>query len=216
MSIDQAIALIQNFQGLSLTKSISDIEKEIVGFSQCESKEFCDRRKIDHSFLESALSVKKLASEINIIIHAAGILRSLPEILEPGEVIESLSLGAGNTGRRFDLETNFRIAEFKFIDWRGGPESIRQNGIFKDFYELAEEDTDKSKYLYLIGDTVALKFFQGRRALTSVLNRRAHILQAIRDKYGPNVLTVRDYYSIKRNAVRIVDISSYIGRTVSA
>jgi hypothetical protein len=32
-------------------------------------------------------------------------------------------IGAGYTGREFDLETNYRVAEFKFIHWRGGPEA---------------------------------------------------------------------------------------------
>jgi hypothetical protein len=43
------------------------------------------------------------------------------------------------TGRSFDLETSYRVAvaEFKFIRWQGGPESIRQNQLFKDFYLLA-------------------------------------------------------------------------------
>ena len=70
-------------------------------------------------------------------------------------MIEYVSLGAGNTGRAFDLETNQRIAEFKFIHWQGGPESIRQNSLFKDFYEMAEYDTRKQKFLYVLG-TVSL------------------------------------------------------------
>jgi hypothetical protein len=37
------------------------------------------------------------------VIHAVGILTALPHILEHDERIETLSLGAGNTGRQFDL-----------------------------------------------------------------------------------------------------------------
>jgi RNA polymerase sigma-70 factor (ECF subfamily) len=33
--------------------------------------------------------------------------------LEPGELVQSLSLGAGNTGRAHDLETDRRIDEFR-------------------------------------------------------------------------------------------------------
>lgn len=212
MSIDKAIEAIKNFQGESLTKNISEIEKDVVGFSRMESKDFCVSKKIDNYFLESALSIKKLSGQINLIIHAAGMLKSLPEILESGEVIQSISLGAGNSGRKFDLETNYRIAEYKFIDWRGGPESIRQNGIFKDFFELSETDTCKRKYLYLIGDAFPLKFFQSGRALTSVLNRHPNILQKINNKYGKSILKVRDYYAIKCEEVKIVDISPIIGR----
>jgi hypothetical protein len=39
--------------------------------------------------------------------------------------------------------------EFKFIRWRGGPELIRQNGVFKDDVLVAEHATTKQKYLYL-------------------------------------------------------------------
>jgi hypothetical protein len=85
--------------------------------------------------------VKRLAREINVVIHALGILLCLPHILEPEETIEYVSLGAGNTGRAFDLETNKRIAEFKFSRWQGGAEAIRQNSLFKDFYCMAEYDS---------------------------------------------------------------------------
>lgn len=66
-----------------------------------------------------------------------------------GEQIESLSLGAGNTGRSHDLEPDRRIAEFEFIEWRGGAESIRQNSLFVDLFNLASSDIDKRKVLYV-------------------------------------------------------------------
>ena len=53
--------------------------------------------------------MKRLAGQINVTIHALGILMCLPHILEPDERVESVSLGAGNTGRDFDLETNVRV-----------------------------------------------------------------------------------------------------------
>lgn len=212
MSIHKAIEAIERFQGNSLTESLAIIEDEIVGLNSSRSQNYCTQRKIDDELLNSALTIKKVAGQINIIIHAAGILRSLQEILEPDEIVESVSLGAGNTGKNFDLETNFRIAEYKFIDWQGGPEAIRQNNIFKDFYELAEHETSKRKYLYLVGTEVPLKFFEGGRALTSVLSRRPEILTAIAEKYGPDVAIVRDYYQLKKDEVHISDIGVHIGR----
>lgn len=80
---------------------------------------------IDREVLAAAAALKRLAGQINVSIHAMGILLCLPHILEPYESVKYMSLGAGNTGRKFDLETNYRIAEFKFIHWRGGPESVR-------------------------------------------------------------------------------------------
>lgn len=214
MSIPEALRAIEEFQGESLTENLAAIESAIVGLSVDGIRDLCNDRRIDHGFIASATSIKKVAGQINVIIHAAGILCSLPHILEPGEVIESVSLGAGNTGRQFDLETNRRVAEYKFIDWQGGPESIRQNSLFKDFYMLAESQTTKSKYIYVVGTSVPLAFLQGGRALTSVLSRYPAILEEILAKYGPTVTRVRDYYEIKKSDIRICDVSPYIGRAV--
>ena len=212
MSIDKAIEAIEIFQGTSLTENLSSIESNIVGLGINEVLDFCGSRKIDHTFLASALSIKKVAGQINVIIHAAGILHSLRSILEQGELVESVSLGAGNTGRKFDLETNFRVAEYKFIDWQGGPESIRQNGIFKDFFELAEHETTKRKFLYVVGTEFPLRFFRGGRALTSILSRQPLLLERIYTKYGKGITKVCEYYEIKKQDVNICDVSPYIGR----
>ena len=213
MSIDKAIKAIENFQGRSLTESLAKIESEIVGYDSVSSHEFCDDHKINNGFMDSALSIKKIAGQINVIIHAAGILNSLPAILEKGEIVESVSLGAGNTGKKFDLETNIRVAEFKFIDWKGGAESIRQNGIFKDFYNLAEYKTSKKKILYVVGTDHPLKFFNGGRALTSVLSKLPTILEEITLNYNDQLKVVRDYYKLHKSNVEICDIGQYIGRS---
>lgn len=212
MSIKEALSTLASFQGDSLTESLSKIESEVIGSSLENISNFCTEKGIDNSFMESALTVKQLAGQINVIIHAGGILKSLDGILEDGEVVESVSLGAGNTGRKFDLETNLRVAEYKFIDWKGGAESIRQNGIFKDFYELAEYPTNKSKYLYVVGTKYPMKFFNGGRALTTVLSRNQRVLHHIQSVYGESINKVSDYYALKKNEVAIVDVSPFIGR----
>lgn len=214
MTIPQALRALEAFQGDSLTGSLSLIEAAIVGLDVGQLKGFCIDRNIDHAFMASASSIKKVAGQINVIIHAAGILCSLPHILKPGEVVECVSLGAGNTGRRFDLETNMRVAEYKFIDWQGGSESIRQNALFKDFFELGEYQTKKTKHIYVLGTEVPLRFLRGGRALTSVLSRFPAILEQIRTKYGPAVTVVRNYYEMKKDEVEICDVSPYIGRDV--
>ncbi|MBD1389519.1 hypothetical protein IC617_08770 [Neiella sp. HB171785] len=212
MTIEEALRALERFQGDSLTESLAKIESDVIGASQDNIADFCATNQINDRFMDSALSVKRLAGQINVIIHAAGILKSLDGILDEGELVESVSLGAGNTGRRFDLETNLRIAEYKFIDWQGGSESIRQNGIFKDFFELAEYETSKRKYLYVVGTKYPLKFFNGGRSLTSVLSRHTKIHASIKDKYGAEVKKVSDYYLLKKDEVDIVDVSPFIGR----
>jgi hypothetical protein len=212
MTIPQAVLALEAFQGEALTESLSLIEAKVVGLGVDEILAFCAGRGIDHDLVASAASIKKIAAQINVIIHAAGILCSLPHILKPGERVESVSLGAGNTGKRFDLETNLRVAEYKFIDWQGGPESIRQNALFKDFFELAEYPTKKSKHVYVVGTELPIKFLRSGRALTSVLSRFPSILERVRVGYGDAVTKVRDYYELKKLEVEIVDVSPYIGR----
>lgn len=185
MSIKEALSALESFQGDSLTESLSKIESEVIGSSLENISNFCTEKGIDNSFMESALTVKQLAGQINVIIHAGGILKSLDGILEDGEVVESVSLGAGNTGRKFDLETNLRVAEYP---------------------------TNKSKYLYVVGTKYPMKFFNGGRALTSVLSRNQKILHHIQSEYGESLKKVSDYYALKKNEVAIVDVSPFIGR----
>lgn len=154
--------------------------------------------------------MKRLAGQVNVTIHALGILLCLPHILEPGERVESVSLGAGNTGRDFDLETNLRVAEFKFIRWRGGAESIRQNSVFEDYLMLAEHPTAKRKYLYLLGTEHALRFFRGGRALSSVLSRNDKVQKAFAERFGMTFRTVGDYFAAHGTAVRIEDVSPWL------
>ena len=130
-------------------------------------------------------------------------------------MVEYASLGAGNTGREFDLETNRRIAEFKFIHSRGGPESIRQNQLFKDFYLLSESPSPKRKYLYVLGTKHPLKFFNGGRALSSVLSRNHKLLKQFEGAHGEKFETVRDYFLAHKNLVEIEDVSGWVPELIS-
>jgi hypothetical protein len=112
-------------------------------------------------------------------------------------------LGARNTGRAFDLETNHRIAEFKFIRWQGGPESIRQNALFKDFYEMAEHPSRKEKFLYVLGTEHGEKFFNSRRAMSNILSRHVKLRNEFTEKFGGQYRTVRDYYLPRKGLVAI-------------
>lgn len=210
MGIEKDLEIIENFQGESLTESLSLIESRIRGISSNTSEEFSLSFGVNNDLVQSVRAVKKVAGQINVVLHAAGIMNSLPTLLQGGEIVESVSLGAGNTGRKFDLETNFQVAEFKFIDWKGGAETIRQNGLFKDFYNLAEHETSKEKKLYVIGTEYPLKFFTGGRTLASVLSRQPKIMASIRQKYGSGISMAREYYELHKKSVQIIDISEHL------
>ena len=210
MGIEKAAKNVKNFEGNSLTNTLYDIETAFHGANRVDSENLRKRFHLDSELIFSAIELKKVAAQINVIIHALGILLALPRILHANERIDYLSLGAGNTGRKFDLETNIRIAEFKFINWQGGSETIRQNSIFKDFYELAEHRTDKKRYLYVLGTQVPLRFFNGARAIKSVLSRNNKLSQEFIDNYGNRFKVVNEYYLHKKERVVMEDISDLV------
>lgn len=138
MDIHEALLKIESFKSGSLKNKLSRLEGLSVGMSDYDATRFCEEQGLDLELMLSARRIKAAAAQIDEVIHSVGILQSLPHILEHDELVEYVSLGAGNTGKKFDFETNKRVAEFKFIDWQPKSNTIRENGIFKDFYGLAE------------------------------------------------------------------------------
>ena len=208
ITLIEAARNIQTFESGSLTDRLSALQNSFQGKGKADSESLCSSLNINPSLLDSALVLKKVAGQINVVVHSIGILVSLPCILEEDEIIESLSLGAGNTGRPFDLETDRRLAEFKFIQWRGGSESIRQNSLFKDFYWLAEydKDTTKDRYLYVVGLEHPEKFLTGGRALGSVMSRNNKLLTDFQRRYEGRFSKVCEYYEYRKSRVQLVDI----------
>lgn len=209
MDIAGAVASLEEFSGRDLGRTLSRIEREVEGCTLDQCQTVLVQSKVVADTLAGAGLVKRLAGQVNVAIHALGVLLCLPELLAPDETIQSLSLGAGNTGKAFDLETDRRVAEFKFISWQGGPEAIRQNSLFKDFYCLAEHESSKSKHLYVLGTDHPLKFLNGRRALESVLSKNVSLHREFRAKY-PGYRVVRDYYLPRRDLVLIEDVSGLL------
>ena len=209
MQITEAITALGLFSGQDVGRTLSKIELAVEGATADSCTPLLHEYHAHHDALAAAGLVKRLAGQVNVVVHALGILLCLPEVLQPGEVIESISLGAGNTGKPFDLETSHRVAEFKFIAWQGGPEAIRQNSLFKDFYYLAEHDSSKSKHLYVLGTEFPLRFLNSRRALESVLSKNVTFHNEFRVKY-PGYQVVRDYYLPRRSQVSIEDVSAMV------
>jgi hypothetical protein len=210
-AFDDALERLTEFAGADqLTARIAELEFDLERAAAEDVPHRLREDGIDELLLRAALDVKRVAGQINVIVHAVGILVSLPYVLEPGEVIQSLSLGAGNTGRSHDLETDRRIAEFKFIDWKGGPESIRQNSLFVDLFNLASAVTEKRRVLYVVGKEKPISFLTNRRALTSVLSKNAAVEARFRQLHGTQYSVVREYYAAVRDLVEIVDLADVV------
>jgi hypothetical protein len=216
LAVAEAIRLLQTFRGTDLTQKTYQIEKSLRGVSVDGYSAVLATSGAKEEVLGAAGLIKQPAGQINVVIHAVGILLCLPYVLRTGEVIDYVSLGAGSAGRAFDLETSLRIAEFKFIHWQGGSESIRQNSLFKDFYEMVEHETHKEKDLYVLGTVHAENFLNGRRAMSSVLSRNETLRRQFTEKFGDRYRTVRDYYVPRKESVAIQDVSAFVPGLVAA
>ena len=195
----------------NLTNKIAKIENDLNHHKSSFIADYLSENQLDQGILESAIIVKKSISQIDVIIHALGIANLLKDILDDDEVVQELSIGAGNTNRPFDLVTNKRIAEFKFINWTGKQDTIRQNSVFKDFFELESYDTNKLKYLYVFDKDIVLKFFNNNRALKSVLSKNETTRNNFYNKYGNKYRTVSEYYKDTHQRVKIVEIPQFTG-----
>ena len=205
-----AARALEAFAGTRLTSRISELEASFVGSGVVDAQGLLSSAEVSHDLFAAANLLKRVAGQIHVVIHTVGILLCLPHILEPSEHVEYLSLGAGNTGRSFDLETNLRVAEFKFINWHGGSETIRQNALFKDLYLLAEDPTPKRKFMYVLETEHPLKFLLGGRSLNSVMSRNRKLWDEFQDRYGAQFSTVRDYYDSRSAQVALVGISQFL------
>lgn len=207
----EAVALLEALTKTSgLTSWIGGLEVSLQGADSAQVGAAIARDGIGRETLDAALLIKRVSGQINVLVHTIWILNALPYILEPGERVESLSLGAGNTGRPYDLETDKRVAEFKFTAWRGGPESIRQNQLFKDLFYLVSRPTTKRRYLYVVGKARPMHFFEHGRALTSVLSKDAATAARFREIHGDRFRTVREYYATVRHLIEVVDLADLV------
>jgi len=210
-SFDAALAAIQSFgTGPGLTTKIADIERGLEGLQRRDAGKLLHRLAVDDGLLPAALTIKDLSSQIDVVVHAVGILTALPHILEPREVVQSLSLGARNTGRAHDLVTDRQIAEFKFIRWRGGAEAIRQNGVFVDVFNLVNTETDKRRVLYVLDKQYPLRFLGNRRAISSVLSKSSSVAARFHAAHGDGFEHVCDYWRSVADVVEIIDLRDVV------
>jgi hypothetical protein len=203
--ISTAFAQLSEYLGSGLTGRISTFEGEFKGAHSGNLSTLLTQSRLTPSLIQHALTIKRATGQIHVLLHAMGILLSLQSVLEPGETVESLSLGAGNSPMRLcDLETNLRVAEFTFIDWKGD-DSARQDKLFKDFFRLAESQTPKRRCLYVNSKEHAIKCLTGGRLCKSLLGRNVNVEKKFSAKY-PSTMIARDYFHCKESEVEIVEI----------
>ena len=209
-NLSNAVFEIKNFKKENLGNEIAAIQDSLNGASTDSLSELYLKLNIVPSLFDSACIIKEVSAQIHEVVHAVGILLSLPYILYENETIEGLSLGAGNTGENFDLETNLRIAEFKFIHWKGGPESARKKQFFKDFYLLAEHPTNKYRYLYVIDDEIPLAFLHSNVSISSLLSHNTKLHDEFMNKFHGQFDKVHQYFETRKDIVNIIDLRKIV------
>ncbi len=198
---------LQQFEQGSLTRRIAELETRLRGIDRAACAVVLGPEQIGRPLWDAAMELKRATGQIHVLIHTIGVLLALPHVMEDGEFIERLSLGAGNTGRTFDLETNRRVAEFSFIDWKGGPESMRKKQLFADFYKLAETNVDKERDLFVKGLAYPLRFLESGTSLESAMSRDTRLHRSFHDKHAHRFRTVGEYYTSRRHLVRLRDLA---------
>ena len=210
MAIQDAISQVSQFKSDSLTETIASIESHLTQASIAQVLAVNQSLDIGHELLIAVAAVKLASAQINVVVHAVGILYALPHILRQDEVVEGLSLGAGRAGGDFDLVTDRRIAEFKFIHWQVGAEAVRKKTLFQDFFKLAREKTDKEKYIYLLNTEIPLRFLRGRSQVRKLLDRNKRLLDDFDARYGRHYRTVGEYFEAHEEAVQLVNLAKVV------
>jgi len=204
MAIDDAVTRVNEFKSGKLTRTIGRIEAELTRVGKAQVGATNQSFGINLDLLLAAAAVKRASAQIDVAIHTVGILYALPHILEEDEVVECLSLGAGNANCDFDLVTDRRIAEFKFIHWQKKGNAVRNKTLFQDLFKLVREGTPKKKYLYLLETDTPLHFLEGNRDVFKVLDRNRRLADDFRRRYGQKYGTVGEYYRDHKDKVQIV------------
>ncbi len=206
MAIDDAVTHVNKFKNSKLTETIGRIETELAQAGKTRVDATNQSFNVNLELLLAAAAVKQASAQIDVVIHTVGILYTLPRILKDGEVIECVSLGAGNAGCEFDLVTDRRIAEFKFIHWREKGNAVRNKTLFQDFFKLVRTKTSKSKYLYLLEKEIPLRLLKGDRDVLKVLDRNRRLADAFVEQYKQEYRTVGEYYQAHKGQVQIVNL----------
>jgi hypothetical protein len=213
VQLREAVEVLADFMGSqSLTTRISTLEQQLLGASLDEVVGIVEVAGVSRDTLKAALTVRSTMGRLNDVVHATVIALSLPRILEPGEAVSNRpSLAAGNDpSRKFDLETTHRVAEFKVSVWRGA-DAMRKRGAFADLVNLALDDSDKKKQLFVVGDQPKHFLVTSTSPAKWGLSKSSAILRhRFEDQWGSLEIPISDFRAGPGSAVEIIDLNTVI------
>jgi hypothetical protein len=191
----------------SLRNSLAGLESSLLGADRGAAAGLVTASGFDLDLIESAMVIRERVGKLDSLIHAAVISLALPLILEPGEVVTNRpSLGAGNdSSRPFDLETNFRVAEFKVASWQG-QDSMRQRGLFADAVGLSLDRSGRRRELYVLGELPIRFLTRSRANATTKLSKSA--LRLREDGVVDSTITVSEY--VAAAGIVVIDLRTVL------
>ncbi|MET8852468.1 hypothetical protein [Amycolatopsis sp. NPDC004625] len=207
------IDLHEFFGQEDLASRVSRLEDRLEGADRETVEERVAPEGLTGALLQGALLVRQHAGHVNDLIHAAMIVRALPKILEPGErIVRRPSLASGNDGgRKFDLETDRRVAEFKAAQWKGR-DTMRKRMLVADLVGLVLERGDRRAELYVLGRLPIDYLRTSTSTVDWALGRSSpHLRQAYEQSFGSAALTVGQFTAGPAADVVLRDLSELIG-----
>ncbi|HET6709206.1 hypothetical protein, partial [Amycolatopsis sp.] len=212
-AVKSFIDLLQFFGQEGLSSRVGRLEGRLEGADRATVEELVAPEGLTDDLLKGALLVRQHAGRVNDLIHAAMIVRALPKILEPGErIVRRPSLASGNDGsRKFDLETDRRVAEFKAAQWKGR-DTMRKRMLVADLVGLVLERGDRRAELYVLGRLPIEYLRSSTSTVEWALGRSSpHLREAYEQRFGSAVLTVGQFTAGPAAEVVLRDLTEVIG-----
>lgn len=185
---------------------IAALELELAGKDRDSVAAVVSAHGVAQDTLAASLLVRESLGKLSDLIHAVGIALALPHILQPGEVLKTPSLAAGNDpGRLYDVETTQRAIEFKLARWTAKGNGGREKDLFKDLVLLTQAPPELRAEIYVRGSRPA-RFLAGNASARKQLKKNMAV-QAIFDaQVDDPLMTVSQYMAAYAAHVRVVDL----------
>ncbi len=205
--LTHALGLLTRFVASApLTTMTGELEYVLAGRTRGDLEQILAEREISTELLHAARVVRQELGRVNDVVHTTGIVLSLAHLLGPDEILRRPSLAAGNDpSRPFDVETDRRIAEFKFSRW-DGHDAMRKRHVFKDLVHLAADESGRAVELYVLGPR-PIRFLRTTRSSASwALDRFPTTRALFADKFGNLDIAIPTFVTGPGARVAIADL----------
>ncbi|UPZ16245.1 hypothetical protein [Flavobacterium humidisoli] len=200
MNLNEAINIVKIFKNENISETLKDLQRleKTISFPNFES------------IFTAAKIIKEASSQIDEIVHASGIMIAKEVWLHEDEKMQYLSLGAGNHKEHFDMETNLRIAEFKFGKWNeNSANGIRRRGYFSNYISLLTANDHRSKYFVVEDKNSFVKFMNGKATWRNVLSKNLSSFKKLEkfliENKKEHLVTVCEIYKEFEEQVTIIE-----------